>query len=74
MFVESLGGTDVTFLAAYPAANTMRVSDLLEAIRGKHGLRRKSRNGTPEQRYNNGHTSEPTTTPASGIENADKHM
>jgi len=70
MFVRSLGGTDDTFLAAYPAANTMRVSDLLEAIRGKHGRRRKSRNGTPEQRYSS-HNPEPTTLPASSIENTD---
>jgi hypothetical protein len=32
MFVRSLGGTDDAFLAAYPEVNTMRVSDLLEAI------------------------------------------
>ena len=51
MFVRSLGGTDETFLAAYPEVDTMRVSDLLEAIRAKHGWRRKSRNGTPEQRH-----------------------
>jgi hypothetical protein len=29
-FVRSLGGTDNTFLAAYPDVDTMRVSDLLE--------------------------------------------
>ena len=51
MFVRSLGGTDDTFLAAYPEVNTMRVSDLLQSIRAKHGRRRKSRNGTPEQRH-----------------------
>ena len=49
--MRRLGGTDNTFLAAYPEANTMRVSDLLEVIRGKNGRRRKSRNGTPEERY-----------------------
>ena len=73
MFVRSLGGTDDTFLAAYPAADAMRVSDLLEAIRGKHGRRRKSRNGTPEQRYRS-HSPEPTRTPACGIENTDGCM
>ena len=65
MFVKGLGGTDDTFLAAYLEANTMRVSDLLGAIRGKHGWRRKSWNGTPEQRFSslsvNG-SPEPTTT------------
>jgi hypothetical protein len=30
--MRSLGGTNDTFIAAYPEANTMRVSDLLEAI------------------------------------------
>ena len=49
--MRRLGGTDDTFLAAYPEANIMRVSDLLEVIRGKSGRRRKSRNGTPEERY-----------------------
>jgi hypothetical protein len=73
MFVRSLGGTDDTFLVAYPAADAMRVSDLLEAIRGKCGRRRKSRNGTPEQRCS-GHSPEPTTIPASGIENTDERM
>ena len=51
MFARSLGGTDDAFLAAYPEVNAMRVSDLLEAIRAKYGRRRKSQNGTPEQRY-----------------------
>ena len=60
IFVRSLGGTDDTFLAAYPDVNAMRVSDLLEAIRAKHGRRRKSRNGTPEQRYGSP-SPEPTT-------------
>ena len=32
MFARSLGGTDDTFLAAYPEVNTMRVSDLLQSI------------------------------------------
>ncbi|KAF8222063.1 hypothetical protein L208DRAFT_1525912 [Tricholoma matsutake] len=59
---EHLGGTDVTFPAAYPEVNTMRVSDLLEAIQGKHGWRRKSQNNTPEQRYSGSPSPEPTTT------------
>jgi hypothetical protein len=58
MFAKSLGGADDAFIAAYPEVNTMRVSDLLEAIRAKHGRRRKSRNDMiPEQRY----SPEPTT-------------
>jgi hypothetical protein len=40
--IRSLGGTDDAFLAAYPAVNIMRVSDLLGAIRGKHERCRKS--------------------------------
>ena len=75
--MRSLGGTDDAFIAAYPEANTMRVSDLLEAIRGKHGRRRKTRswswNGTQEQR-NNSPSSEPTTTSTtstSSIEDTD---
>jgi hypothetical protein len=72
--MRSLGGTDVAFLATYPAANVMKVSDLLEAIRGKHGRHRKSWNGTPEERYNSRRSPELTTTPASGIENSDERM
>ena len=74
MLVRSLGGTDGAFLAAYPSANTMRISDLLGAIRGKYGRRRKSRNGTPEQRYNSQSSEPASTTPTSGIENADEYM
>jgi hypothetical protein len=67
--MRSLGGTNDTFIAAYPEANTMRVSDLLEAIRGKHGRRRKSRKGTPEQRCSRTGSSSPEpTTPPSGIQ------
>ena len=72
-----MGGTDDSFLVAYPAADTMRVIDLLEAIQGKHGWRRKSRNGTPEQRYSSHAGTSPeltTTSPTSGIENMDECM
>jgi hypothetical protein len=62
IFVRSLGGTDVTFLAAYPDVNAMRVSDLLEAIRAKHGRRRRSRNGTPDQRYSSSPRASPEPT------------
>ena len=75
--MRSLGGTEDTFLDTYPADNAMRVSDLLEAIQGKYGWRRKSRNGMPEQRYtDSSHSQEPTTIPASFIdsENTDEHM
>ena len=69
--MRSLGGTDDSFLAVYPEANTMRVSDLLGAIRGKHGRRRKSQNGTPEQRDSSPSTALATSTRASDIEDLD---
>ena len=67
MFMRSLGGTDDSFLAAYPEVNTMRVSDLLEAIQAKYGRRRKSRNGTPEQRYSSSESSPESTTHATAV-------
>ena len=78
MFVRRLGGTDDTFLAAYPEVNTMRVSDLLEVIQGKNGQRGKSQNGIPEQRYRRLSpeltTTSNTMTAPSGIEDTDKCM
>ncbi|KAF8218864.1 hypothetical protein L208DRAFT_1346357 [Tricholoma matsutake] len=51
---EQLGGTDDLFLDTHPGADSMRVMDVLEAIQGKNGLQRNSRNGTPQQRYSHG--------------------
>ena len=45
-----LGSTREGFLHVYPDADTISLTALLNAIRGKQGHRRISKNGMPEQR------------------------
>ncbi|KAF8623051.1 hypothetical protein AX15_006557 [Amanita polypyramis BW_CC] len=46
---EKYGSVEAAFVAAYPQAKKM-ITALATAIRKRKGLRRKSRNGTPEER------------------------
>lgn len=48
--IYRLGSTREGFLRVYPDADTISLTVLLNTIRGKHGHRRISKNGTPEQR------------------------
>lgn len=45
---SSFNSDDVAFVKAYPEANST-ITALVNAIRSHQGLRRSSRNGTPEE-------------------------